>query len=317
MYDDKTLYGKRRRLRGEPENAVGGERVGEDQEDEGESFLPLRLSYGKATDDRNSRRARARERQIAEQVSRRKEHGGRPAPRARGLSRTDIVNIAVAIADAEGTGALSMRRIAKDLQVGVMSLYWYVGSTEELHQLMLETVQVEIEAADPSGDWRADLTAYAYNTRAAVVRHQWAIDYLGGGPPSGPNNARNADRLVGSLDGLGLGLTTVMWILMTLSTYVMGAALREIQEMRWHRAAEETKSELGDDAIEDAFVDFDRRIRASGRYLHLEKILHEDIDPDAPETRDERFEFGLSCLLDGIAARIKDLARPVTGAGSS
>jgi hypothetical protein len=27
-------------------------------------------------------------------------------------------------------------------------------------------------------------------------------------------------------------------------------------------------------------------------------------DPDDPETRDERFEFGLDCLLDGIAARI-------------
>jgi hypothetical protein len=29
------------------------------------------------------------------------------------------------------------------------------------------------------------------------------------------------------------------------------------------------------------------------------------IDPDDPQTRDERFEFGLDCVLDGIAARLQ------------
>ena len=32
--------------------------------------------------------------------------------------------------------------------------------------------------------------------------------------------------------------------------------------------------------------------------------MEEDVDPDDPATRDERFEFGLECLLDGIAARL-------------
>jgi Tetracyclin repressor-like, C-terminal domain len=61
--------------------------------------------------------------------------------------------------------------------------------------------------------------------------------------------------------------------------------------------------------IAGAYDEFDRRIRGSGRYPHLAKILDAGIDPDAPETRDERFEFGLSCVFDGIAARIKDLER--------
>lgn len=52
-------------------------------------------------------------------------------------------------------------------------------------------------------------------------------------PPSGPNDTCNADRLIAALDGLGLDVTTVMWLLMTLVTYVMGAVLREIQERRW------------------------------------------------------------------------------------
>jgi AcrR family transcriptional regulator len=280
--------------------------MGDEQEEDEGPFLPGRLFLAGGGDDRRARQERARERQVAAQVSSRKEHGGRPAPRARRLGRADIVDVAVAIADAEGTGAVSMRRIAKDLQVGVMSLYWHVESKEELHQFMLEAVQAEIEAAEPSGDWRTDVTVYAHNCRAGLHRHPWAIDFLGAGPPSGPNDARNADRLIGAFEGLGLDTKIIMWMLMTIGTYVTGAALREIQEIRWHQAADEATAGMTEEEIEAARDEYDRGIRASGRYPHLTKVFEADLDPDAPETRDERFEFGLACLLDGIAARIKD-----------
>lgn len=285
------------------------------QEDDEGPFLPI-MVFRPEGGDRQAKRERARERQVAAHVSRRREHGGRPAARARGLSRADIAEIAVTIADDEGTGAVSMRRIAKDLQVGVMSLYWYIESKEDLHQLMLETVRAEIEAAAPSGDWRADLAVYARNTRAAIHRHPWAIDYIGAGPPSGPNDARNADQLMAALEGLGLDIMTTMWILMTISTYVMGAALREIQEVRWQRAADEAMSGMTENDVAEALAEFDRRIRGSGRYPHLAKVLDAGIDPDATETRDERFEFGLSCVLDGIAVRIKGLPADVAGTRS-
>ena len=277
-------------------------------EDDGGLFLPMRLFYAAGAEDWRARHELAREQHIAQSISRAKQDGRQPGRRARGLSRADIVDCAVAIADAEGTAAVSMRRIAKDLQVGVMSLYWYIVSKEELHQLMLETVQAEIEAAEPSGDWRADLSAYARNARAAVHRHPWAIDYIAAGPPSGPYTARNADRMMAALDGLGLDGMTLMWILMTLGTYVMGAVLREIQELRWQRASNEIEAGLTEAEIAQAYAEFDRRVRESDRYPHLAKILDTGIDPDAPETRDERFEFGLACLLDGIADRIPENA---------
>ena len=254
-----------------------------------------------------------RAQKIAGRVSRRKEtrkERGREPRRLRGLSRDDIVATAVVIADAEGTAAVSMRRIACDLHVGAMSLYWYVESKDELHQLMLEGVQGEIEAPEPSGDWRVDLAVYARNYRAALHRHPWAIDFLGAGPPSGPNDARNADRLIGALDGLGLDAMTTMWALLTIGTYVMGAALREIQEIRWHRAADEARTEMTEEEVAAAYERFERTVRGSGRYPHIAKIFDAGIDPDAPETRDARFEFGLGCVLDGIAARVHPAAVP-------
>ena len=270
-------------------------------------FMPLRAFSPGDPGGGRSRHARQHEQQMAERVGRHKEHWkerGREPRRVRGLSRQDIVATAIAIADAEGTAAVSMRRIARDLHVGAMSLYWYVDSTDDLHHLMLEGVQGEIEAAEPSGDWRGDLAVYARNYRAALHRHPWAIDFLGAGPPSGPNDARNADRLIGALDGLGLDATTTMWALLTVGTYVMGAALREIQENRWHRAADEARTEMTEEEAAAAYEGFERMVRESGRYPHIAKVFDAGIDPDAPETRDARFEFGLGCVLDGIAARI-------------
>jgi hypothetical protein len=100
---------------------------------------------------------------------------------------------------------------------------------------------------------------------------------------------------------------------LTLGTYVIGAVLREIQEMRWHRAAAEATSNMTEAEIAGAHDEFERRIREHDRYPHLAKLLDTGIDPDAPETRDERFEFGLSCLLDGIAAQVRkasDTSKP-------
>jgi AcrR family transcriptional regulator len=230
---------------------------------------------------------------------------GGPAPRARTLSRADIVQAAVAVADAEGTEAVSMRRIARDMRVGVMSLYWHIESKDELHRLMLEFVQGEIEAAEPSADWRADLAVYARNSRAALHRHPWAIDFLGAGPPSGPNDVRNADRLIGSLEVVGLDMLGTMWALMTLGTFVLGATLRDIQEARWHEAAAAAEEEMTEEAADAARAEFARQILKSGRYPHIAKIFDANVDPDAPESRDERFEFGLTCVLDGIGARAR------------
>jgi AcrR family transcriptional regulator len=276
-----------------------------DEDAEEDLFLPLRPVFGDSLGDRRDRHELRRERQIAEHVTRHREHGRQPGRRARGLEVADIVTAAIAVADDEGPEAVSMRRIARELEVGTMSLYWYVSSKEELHRLMLERVQAEAQAPEPSGDWRTDLREYARATRAALLRHPWAVDFLGMGPPSGPNDARNAERLMGALDGLGLDIVTTMRALLTFGTYVVGAALREIQEIRWHDNLAENTAGMTEGEVDDSVAEFGRRIRESGRYPHLVQILDAGADPDSPLTRDERFEFGVDCMLDGIAAQLR------------
>jgi len=224
---------------------------------------------------------------------------GRAAP---SLSRAEIVDAAIAVADAEGADAVSMRRIAQVLRSGTMSLYWHVTNKEHLLDLMLDVLITEVEVPEPSGDWRADLRALAHNHRAMLLRHRWVMDFVGGRPPLGPNTLLNLDRSLALLDGFGLGIPTAVYVLATLQTYVMGAALREMREMRVQRDQEQSGVTAAEwEPILAAWRD---RLAADGRFTRLVRFLDAGFDPDAEQTRDERFEFGLDCLLDGIAARV-------------
>jgi AcrR family transcriptional regulator len=218
------------------------------------------------------------------------------------LSRAEIVDAAIAVADAEGPDAVSMRRIAQVLRAGTMSLYWHVANKDQLLDLMLDALMAEVTVPETSGDWQADLRQLAHNNRSMLLRHRWVMDFVGGRPPLGPNTMLMLEGSLAMLDGLGLDLGTVMRILETVQTYVMGAVLRELRELRMQRDQETagvTEEEWA--PAQDAWRN---RLAADGRFTHVVGFIDEDIDPDAEETRDERFEFGLECVIDGIAAKI-------------
>ena len=174
--------------------------------------------------------------------------GARHVPRrAAALSRDEIVRTAIKVADAEGPDAISMRRIARELNAGTMSLYWHVASKEELLDLMIDAAQGEQLAPEPSGDWRADLRALTRGARAVLHRHPWMVDFIGGRPPVGPKALQNIERALASLDGLGLDKATVFTIVQTVSTYALGTVLREAQEVTGERYLEQQFEGLTDD----------------------------------------------------------------------
>lgn len=250
-------------------------------------------------------RGEAHEQRVAGHVQRHRERGVQPPRRDRGLSRDEIVRTAIAVADADGPEAISMRRIARELRAGAMSLYWHVGSKEELLDLMLDSIEADIEVPEPSGHWRADLTTFAHRARAAMSRHRWAMEFIVARPPSGPNDARNLERLLGLFDDTGVTDTRlVMDIFMTVTTYVMGAVMREAQEIRSQRDQERAEADLTEEEIRATRESYRKWFETSGRYPRIVRLMEAGVDPDDPATRDERFQFGLDCVLDGIAARL-------------
>ena len=103
---------------------------------------------------------------------------GRTPPASRGpaagLSPSDVVRAAIAVADADGFAGLTMRRIAERLGRSPMSLYTYVPGKAELIDLMLDRAYGEVLAAITSeGDWRAALESRARGDWAGYERHPW------------------------------------------------------------------------------------------------------------------------------------------------
>ena len=222
--------------------SAASEAHGEDPSDDQSPYFRYRRQYLRSA---QASREEAREDRIAGHVQRHRARGAQPPRRDRGLSRDEIVSAAIAVADAEGPDAISMRRIARELSAGAMSLYWYVASKEELLDLMLDAIEAEIEVPEPSGDWRADLGAFAHRTRAALRRHMWAIEFIGTRPPSGPNDVRNLERLLSLLDATGVDdYRLIMGVFMTVATFVIGAVMREAQELRFHREQERVQAAM-------------------------------------------------------------------------
>jgi AcrR family transcriptional regulator len=284
---------------GAPDGRRGQEGVAVATDDE-ELWAPF-LAF--RTEDRRSARLR---RHVEEDMKR----GGRHVPRrAAALSRDEIVRAAINVADAEGADAISMRRIAREVSAGTMSLYWHVASKEELLDLMIDAVMSEQQAPEPSGDWRADLGTLARNARSTFHQHLWVMEFMVGRPPAGPKALQNLERALGALDGLGLDKATAMNIVLTVTTYALGAVLREVQEANGDRYLEQRFAGVTDQERATMTREFVARIRATGRYPHMTALIEAGIDPDAAHTRDARFEFGLDCLLDGIAARLPGLPR--------
>ena len=88
------------------------------------------------------------------------------------------------------------------------------------------------------------------------------------------------------------------------ATYVIGAVMREAQEMRVQRDQERTMAGLTEEEMQAQHERYRTWFEASGCYPRIVRLMKSGVDPDDPATRDERFQFGLDCLLDGIAARL-------------
>lgn len=130
--------------------------------------------------------------------ARRGGRGGQPS----GLDRERITEASVRLLDAEGLAGFSMRRLAAELNVTAMSLYWYVDTKDDLLELALDATYAELRLPDPENtgeDWREQLRGLARAYRAQLVRHPWLSPLAGRYLNIGPNSrafSRAVQRVV-------------------------------------------------------------------------------------------------------------------------
>lgn len=227
---------------------------------------------------------------------------GRRGPKPR-YSVEDVVTAAVAVADAEGLAAISVRRIAVELGVSAMSIYTYVPSKAELIELMFDRVLGEV--IEPTGDvtgWREALTALAFERWRLGERHPWMLDLALHRPPLGPNLLRRHEAALRILEATGLDDLTKDLVIDVLHNYLLGA----LQHAREAREAEK-QSGLTD---EQWFAMAEPALTVKLDPARFPLILRlgeawKAADKAAVADPLWRFRFGLDVVLDGIGALIQ------------
>ncbi|MFG3706409.1 TetR/AcrR family transcriptional regulator [Micromonospora sp. NPDC047670] len=199
---------------------------------------------------------------------------GRPAER----SRAEITAAAVALADREGLDAVTMRRVATALGTGPASLYRYVAARDELLELMVDATAGEYELSPPSGDWLADLVAFARQTRTVMHRHPWLVPLVSGRPNLGPRSLDLVEHVLAVLAGhpAAAGAKLQAFAL------VNGIAALFVQAELGGGGGPRDGRTLGQwQAAQAAYL---RHVAAQGRHPHLARALAasptEDLDPE-------------------------------------
>ncbi|MFI9634171.1 TetR/AcrR family transcriptional regulator [Nocardia sp. NPDC051929] len=202
-----------------------------------------------------------------------------------------IVRAAIRLADAGGLAAVSLRKVAADLEVGPMRLYGYIATKEELLDLMVDAVYAEMR---PVGDgWRAVLRSLAETTRQAAHQHEWFADLIGGRPQLGPHALARGEAVVAAMSGVNVDI--VMPVVAAVNAYAVGAVRREIAERRAERATGMNEKQW--QAISGPYLE---RTFATGRFPALATVIRDAAHLDADQT----FRTGLEFLLDGIQGHI-------------
>lgn len=232
--------------------------------------------------------------------------GPRRGPKA-GLDVDRIVAAAVALADAEGLAALSMRRVAAGLGVAPMTLYTHVPGKGELVDLMLDSVLGELYPDPPAGGWRARLTAVARANWDLFVRHPWALHVATGRPPLGPNLMAKYEHELRAVDGLGLTELQMDLVLTLVNGFVRGT-VSGVQE----KAEAERATGVTDDQWWAATEPYLAAVFDPGRFPTAARV-GPVAGAELQATYDPRrsFDFGLEVLLDGVARLVR-----VSGPGS-
>ncbi|WJV44275.1 TetR/AcrR family transcriptional regulator [Streptomyces flavofungini] len=203
------------------------------------------------------------------------------------LSRERVIGAAVAIADAKGSAALTMRAIAEPLGVEAMSLYHHVAGREDVLDGMVDAVFGEIDLPPRDTDWKSAMRHRAVSARTVLRRHPWAVPLLDSRSRPGPATLRHHDAVIGALRAGGFSVAMTAHAFSLIDSYLYGFVIQELS-LPFSGSAE-----LGE--VAGAILD----AMPADAYPHLAELATEHaLDPGYDHA--DEFTFGLTLILDAL-----------------
>ena len=214
-------------------------------------------------------------------VQRRPRRGPRPP-----LDRERIVAAALQIVDAEGVAALSLRRLADDLGVTPMSLYWHVADKAELLELVGHAVLAEIEVPERVGGWKSQLRDIHRAMFASFLRHRNSTEILVGRARFGPGGLAAFERILAILLDAGFTAEAAFDAYQSLYLFTLGFMTTSNRSPEFIEAQRQGAAYMLTLPIED-FPSIRSVTPVIGR-----------------RSLEEQFEIGLDVVIEGVAARL-------------
>ncbi|MGW1200904.1 TetR/AcrR family transcriptional regulator [Streptomyces sp. NPDC002536] len=216
-----------------------------------------------------------------------------------GLDRERIVAASVRLLDAEGLAKFSMRKLASELGVTAMSVYWYVDNKDDLLEYVMDEVSAEMRVPDPtdeSEDWRDQLRLLAFEYRAVLLAHPWMPQLVGQYQNIGPHAMKFADVSLAVMRRCGVPPESMSGAISALFQFVFGYSTAWVLYRERCKAAGLGEEEYYQNVL-DAVTN---RPDLMETYKESAAMLRaRDANPiEQMFTRD--FEFGLETVVAGI-----------------
>jgi AcrR family transcriptional regulator len=226
------------------------------------------------------------------------EEVGRRGPRP-GRSVAEIGAAAVRLADAGGLPAVSMSAVAGELGLTTMALYRYLDSKHDLQVVMVDAAYGPPPARRAQGGWRHQLDAWATANRAALALHPWIVAIPVSEPPLAPNQVRWMERGLRAFAKTSLTEQQKLSSLLLLEVFVRGQVLLS--------TSLDDPAQRGEPDKQSADARYVRRLSGliDDDFPCLQAALASGSLEDDTDLAEEEFRFGLTTVLDGIAARIE------------
>lgn len=213
------------------------------------------------------------------------------------LSRERVLGAAVDLADNEGISSVTMRRLAENLGVEAMSLYYHVANKEALLDGMVDVIADEINAAmksldlpRPEDDWKRAIRTRILAARQVLLAHRWAPAVIEERTTMGPQIILYFESTLEIMRRGGFS-----WDLAHHAMHALGSrALGFTQEL----FDPQEQAEKEDDASDMLEEMADQLPYLVGM---LSEIAHDDPDSTLGWCDDQsEFIFGLDLMLDGL-----------------
>jgi len=201
---------------------------------------------------------------------------GRPAR----LTREQIVDTALRLADAEGLEAVSMRRLARELTVSPMGLYSYFEAKNDLIRAMLDVVSGRLGPAEVDGEWPEQLAEMGRRMRATILEHPRLAQLFVTAPALGGRAMHVVEDMIGALRAHGVPAETAVRAVYAVTAYAIGFVAQEVPRCERRDAA----------ARRDAL-----RSLPEDRFPNMVELA----DVAAGFASEEQFESGLRALVEG------------------